>query len=471
VHHFTLTGLAPETEYEYRVLGNSSNTTVKYSFKTAAVNATGARFLVINDQQDEEALQKWQAVSNAIVSSHMNEFDLIISVGDMAKDDTAFNNDRYYWWKVYFAKGRELFARKPLMATLGNHDTPANPNISGHAAYSSNAEDTVSFRKYFYINPDMTKPDYYSFSYGSAYFISVNSEIPVFYGQYPARDTRNVQGALSSWIQSEVNGAAQTKPWSFVYCHVPPINPSLGKEEVKYVRPYTDYFNQKIDWVLSGHVHTYQRVRPVTATNASMTFRSEYGRSSTQGVGYLVAAPSGQWPRISSAAPMKTELASYPQYQGACAYETGFTIIQINGSDFSLKTYGLGDVNNQNVAGYGDSGQKRLIDSVTYTRQSSASSASFNECFYRGTSNGWGQTAMTQIGTGLWETTVLVTPGEADPRFKFFTSQTGDKWYGDTDKDGLAHSNETLDISFPSGAGAYRITWNDTARNYTVIKQ
>ncbi|HBD94505.1 MAG: hypothetical protein A2015_02155 [Spirochaetes bacterium GWF1_31_7] len=475
VHHVRLTGLTSETTYEYQIISPSQTLSKIYSFKTAGSNMNSSRFLVIGDNQDEEMKQKWGDVAAKIVSDHLNDFDFIIHAGDMAKDDTIFNGDRYYWWRVFFDKGRELLASKPVFPTMGNHDTPANPGATNHSQdYWSNAEDTATFRKYFYINPDMSIPEYYSFSYGNAYFLGINTEIPVFYGLYPEKDTTNKRSHQGNWINDTASNQAQAKTWAFAFSHVPVFNSAGGKDEVAFVRPYSQYLNGKIDWHLSGHVHTYQRSRPLTIGTNAQEFKKEYGRGAGQGVGYLIVPPAGHWPRPGLSTLMETELASYPQYKGNTevekGLETGFVIINIEGNDFSLKTYGLGDVDGRNAVGYGDNGQKRLIDSISYTRKSSVSSSSFSQAFYRGSSNGWKRTAMTLVDTNVWDTTVLVTPGENPKAFKFFTNHDGEKWYGDTNNDNKAHSDENGDLLFQSGAGTYRIRFNDNTRDYSVLK-
>lgn len=477
VHHFTLSGLSPSTLYQYRVLGPQGNLSSTYTFKTAGTNDNFSRFLVIGDQQDEQGKQRWQNVSAAIVADHLDEFDFIITVGDMVKDDMPQNGDRFHWWWVFFDKGRELFARKVMLPAMGNHDTPGNSAVGvgadgqgGPEDYWSNAQDSLSFRKYFYMVPDMSKPDYYSFSWGNAWFMSVNSEIPVFFGRYPGRDNQNQRSSQDNWLKDQISGKAQTRTWSLAYFHVPPFNPAGGKAEVAYARPWSKEFNNKIDWSITGHVHTYQRVRPLWANDTTHSFKPSYGRTTEQGVGYLIAPPSGQFPRTSTATAMTTELASYPQFKGVNTYEIGFSLVNIQGSTFSMKTYGMGDTDGRNPSGYGDNGGKRLLDSLTYTKAGVDYSRGFTECFYRGTTNNWGQTAMTLVGDNLWETTVVVTPGEASPGFKFYTNFSGVKWYGDNNGDGKAQSDETNNINFSQGTGSYRLRFNDLNRDFTVTK-
>jgi len=469
VHHFTLAGLDPDTAYEYQVLGPDGALTPVFGFRTLAAVNDRARFLVLGDNQDELRLQRWSAVAAALVLGHLDEFDFIINVGDMAKDDVAHEGERHYWWRVFFEKGRELFARRPMYATPGNHDTPANPGVTSFVdAYWANAEDTLSFRKYFYIDPNMTLPDDYHFTAGSAFFAVVNTELPVFYGRHPERDTTGRVNAQRAWLEDTLTGPATGRPWVFVVNHVPPFAPSGGKDEVPFVRPYVTHFHGRVDWNLAGHVHQYQRTRPLVADADVHAFAKEYGRQASQGVGYLMVPPAGQWPRAEQLDAMDEELASYPMYAGNAALETGFTIIQISGEDFSLRTWGLGDVNARNPAGYGDTGAERLLDALTYTRRATPATSDFPWCHYRGSTNAWKTTAMTLVDDNTWEITVLVTPGET-PGFKFFTDHTGERWYGDDPPvDGLAHSWEAANLAFPPGVGAYTIRFHDVLRHYTV---
>ncbi|WP_411994599.1 metallophosphoesterase [Agarivorans sp. DSG3-1] len=370
VHHITLTNLQADTEYQYKVIGPNGKFSAEYAFKTASTNMDYSRFLVVGDMQDEQGEQRWHDIAQAISSEHMDDFDFIITVGDMVKDDVSHSSERFYWWKVFFDKGQQLFASKPIMPAMGNHDTPGNIGVSDSEQYWSNAEDTRSFRKYFYLSPDMSYPDYYSFSYGNACFMSVNSEIPVFYGRHPERDNGNNAATQANWLQQEVN-KAQACPWSFAYFHVPPINPAGGKSEVAFVRPYTDYFNHKLDWSITGHVHEYQRLKPVHATSNTLDFnKSGYGRTADKGVGYMIAAPAGQWPRNTTSSNMH-QLAFYPHNSNGTAYEIGFSIINVSANNFELKTYGMGSVGDKvQPSGYrsGDDRSKQLIDTLSYSK-------------------------------------------------------------------------------------------------------
>lgn len=457
IHHIEITGLNPDTSYEYRVLAPDNSAGKIYHFETSPTHLDDSHFLAIGDMQDPgDAQQRWQDVSNAIVANHLDEFRFIITVGDMAKDDVAHNGERYYFWKVFFDKGQELFARKPIMATPGNHDTPDN---------LSNAEGMESYRKYFNLPTDMAFADYYHFDYGNAHFMSVNSEIPVYYGRHPERDTEQRVTKQRAWLETQLNRPQQST-WNFAYWHVPAINPVGGKSEVKYMRPLTDLFHTKLDWAITGHVHENQRVKPTIATEHSFNQVPDYGRLSQQGVGYFVCPPAGQWPRNNATSAMH-QLAFYPQHNGEVAYEIGYTIFQTTGEKLEITTYGMGDVNNRNPSGYSDNGSVRVIDQVSYSKTLPPENLAhnFTTADFRGTANNWQRTPFTLIADHTWQIEIEVTA--ADSQFKFYFD--GD-WHGDNQPDGIALTNESSEIEIAQGIGGYRITINELDFSYTVVK-
>ncbi len=470
IQRAVLDGLSPDSAYQYQVLSAPETPSPVFVFRTADPNADRTRLLVLGDHQDEEAQQRWAEVAEEIAAHHLDDFDFILDIGDMPKDDERFDDQPYYWWRVFFEKGRPLLAAKVIFPAIGNHDTPADASLDPPLPqYAANARDSQSFRRFFGLSAAQSDPDYYAFRWGNGYVVVLNSEIPIFYAHYPELASGQVARQWQ-WLAQELDGAAAQASWVFVANHVPPFSPAGGKDEVQYVRPMTPYLEGKVDWHFSGHVHLYQRVRPIIAAASSFEYRKEYGRAPAQGLGYLVVPPAGQWPRYASLPAMELELAAYPQDQGDTAYETGFAIVETAGDTFQLRVYGMGDVDARNSSGYGDDGGKRLLDSLSYTRRPQARSSVFPMCYYRGTSNGWRRTAMTLVEDHTWEIVVLFTPGEGDASFKFFSDHGGEKWYGDDDGDGKAHSNEQRNIAVTGGPGSYRIRFHDQSRVYAVTK-
>ena len=382
VHHITLKHLSPKTKYEYRVLGLNGAISKQFHFITTDVNNNASRFLVIGDMQDEQTGQRWQEIADTISENHMDEFDFIIGVGDLAKDDVSEAGDRFYWWKLYFNKGQNLLAYKPMLPSLGNHDTPASTAARSNKdcskedtayfkAYCSNADDSRSFRKYFNIHPDNLYPNYFSFKQGNACFISANTEIPIFYGRYPELDTANAELKHHQWLKRTIK-QHKSCTWSIVYQHIPVINASSNKEyEIKFIRHYAELYNQSIDWSITGHTHQYQRMHPLNVASDLRKRQKTYGRQKAQGVGYMIVPPAGQWPRNDSIDKLNI-VSVFPHNDlDEAAYEIGFTIIKTQDNSISFSIYGMGSVGDQvQPDGYRANNDRsvKLLDSFAYSK-------------------------------------------------------------------------------------------------------
>lgn len=465
IHHIALTGLLSDRTYEYRVISPDGQQGKVYRFDTAPKRLDESHFLAIGDMQDPgDSNQRWQDVANAIVANHLDDFRFIITVGDMAKDDISHNGQRYYFWKVFFDKGRQLFARKPIMPTPGNHDTPENI-FTGDPEYLSNAEDTASYRKYFNLPTDMAFADYYHFDYGNAHFMSLNSEIPVFYGRHPQRDQEQRVKRQREWLTRQLNRPVQST-WNFAYWHVPAINPAGGKSEVDFMRPLTDLFHTKLDWLITGHVHENQRVKPTIANARNIQQVADYGRLRQQGVGYFICPPAGQWPRDNSSRDMHL-LDFYPHYNGKVAYEIGYSIFQTTARTLRLTTYGMGDVNNRNHYRYGDNGSVRMIDQLSYSKVTPPEEflRRYTTVDFRGSQNNWQRTPFLLVADNTWQIDIAIDG--PDSFFKFYLD--GD-WHGDNQPDGIALTDEASNILIAQGIGSYRITLDDRSLRYHIEK-
>jgi hypothetical protein len=395
----TLTGLEAGTSYEYRLVGPFDRHSETYSFSTPDFALDQTSFLVVGDMQDNGNSQRWEDVAQAISSNHLEDFDFMVTVGDMVMDDLAQGEERYYYWKIFFDKGKELFASKVIYPAMGNHDTPANPNTD-NVTYTVNPQDTHSFRKYFGIDQDMDNPDYYFYEWGDATFFSVNSEIPAFAAKFPGVLDPQIVMDQNDWLEQNLN--ASSSQWNFAYFHIPPINPVGRKDEVPALRPLVDSFNGKLDWCITGHVHQYQRTKPLTATADTITIRSRYGRGTEEGVGYIVAPPSGNHPRYYT--PEDEDiLAFFPESQNnEPAKEVGFSLFKIDGKSLTMETYGLGTVGSQDQPwGYFRQNNNRdsfLIDRVTYSKNGITAEAGPDQSITLGQSLSLDGSASTSTG-------------------------------------------------------------------------
>ena len=335
IHHVPLTGLEPDMAVFYRLRESSGVTGQVRSFRTAPAEPEGFRFVALGDMQDNGENQRWSEVAAAVLAEQA-EADFLLVTGDMPANDKPG-----HWW-TFFDKGRELFAGRVMMPTVGNHDTPGD----------SSDEDTSSFRRYFELPGEQ---NWYAFDYGDARFVALSSEN----GTFGPGEAQYVfmEGAL----------AGATGP-VFATWHKPPYNAgSRHGAEQQETRPITALLDGAVDWVLSGHEHFYQRMVPIRY-EAVAAPSGQYGREEDDGVGYLVLPPAGNAPlgdlfEAGSLYADARPLLAWPEVDDEDETgdsELGFVVVEVGAAGIVVQTYAMGDLDEPT--------EPRLIDGVDGSR-------------------------------------------------------------------------------------------------------
>jgi hypothetical protein len=236
-HSLTLAGLLFDTIYHYRILFEGRQTP-DYSFRTAVPFDTTFKFIVYGDTRTQA--DSHLAVINIIVAlgPYFN-----LHTGDLVADGFSESD-----WAVYFATtcSSATCAQKiPIYYAIGNHE-----------------DESPLYYDYFYLphnNPDSTE-SYYSFDYGNSHFISLNTQKP--YG--PSSDQYQ-------WLKSDPK-SAYYKTFIFVFMHDHPYcagghNSNTGLRDT--LCPLFEAY--KVDMVLNGHSHFYQRNGPINKVTYIIT--------------------------------------------------------------------------------------------------------------------------------------------------------------------------------------------------------
>jgi len=266
-HSLTLTGLLTDTIYHYRVLFEGKQTP-DHTFRTAvSINST-FDFSVYGDTRT-------QPDSHLAVVNRMVEYepDFVIHTGDLVAN--GFDENQ---WAVYFTTicSSAAFAQNvPFYYAIGNHE-----------------DESPLYYSYFYLphnNPDNTE-SYYSFDYGNSHFISLDTEIP--YGP---------SSAQYRWLKTDLL-KAYNQTFVFVFMHDHPYCAGGHNNNTGLIDTLCPLFEDyKVDMVLSGHSHFYQRNGPINR------------------VTYLIAAGGG--------APLYTPAeSSWTQYSEKSHHFVYFTI-------------------------------------------------------------------------------------------------------------------------------------------------
>ena len=217
-HAVTLTGLEPYTTYHYRIQ-NGAALSKDMTFRSAAgPEQAQFTFAVLGDTQ---TAQVHQAVVERIVAL---EPDFVLHTGDLVNVGSVLP-----YWEDFFEIERELMARAPLFPTLGNHDCEA-----------------PHYFDYFYL-PGNER--WYAFDYGNARFVCL--QVDGFADFSP-------QSQQYVWLEETF--AANSRPWLFVYFHIPPYASSSDTREGDIRRVLSPLFERYgVDVVFSGHHHNYER--------------------------------------------------------------------------------------------------------------------------------------------------------------------------------------------------------------------
>ncbi|OPX86462.1 MAG: Alkaline phosphatase precursor [Pelotomaculum sp. PtaB.Bin104] len=226
-YHFTanITGLTPATRYVYRV-GREGYWSEALSFTTAAATQDFS-FLYMGDVQSGYA--EWGSTLNSVYQSYPQ-----IKFALLGGDLTDNSSDEEEWGRFLDAAAG-VFSRIPLMPAMGNHDGSM-------------------FLKFFALpdnGPEGFKQTFYSFDYGDAHFVILNS-------------SNNTDERVKQWLREDLKNT--TKKWKFAVFHIPAYPATYDYKEIdKSIRVnWVPLLEQNmVDMVFVGHQHQYMRTHPI----------------------------------------------------------------------------------------------------------------------------------------------------------------------------------------------------------------
>jgi hypothetical protein len=225
VEKTTLASLQPGTRYDYELPGFPG---VKGSFHTAAAgNAPSYNFLVYGDTRTRHDVHR--RVVEAILKDGVPDF--AIQSGDLVE-----NGQNNSLWPIYFDIERDLLRQIAFFPVLGNHER--------------NARDYYEFFQ-------ATTP-YYSFNWGNAHIIVLNSDIANSAANKSARDA--FWAEQTKWLENELQ-TSQDAEYRIVVAHHPPFSAVSNRQgsnpEMRALVPMFEKYRVSIAFF--GHDHNYQR--------------------------------------------------------------------------------------------------------------------------------------------------------------------------------------------------------------------
>jgi hypothetical protein len=271
-----LTRLRPGVEFEYQV---SKDGVVVFGAKGKARAAADQpyHFVVTGDTGADTAQER-----RVVHQISRVQPDFVAIAGDLVYSAGRMSEYRQKYFPIYNAAiasaetGAPLIRSRLAFGAVGNHDAgsgdlerdpdgqafylnwalPLNgpytqvnlPNtqiIKGPAA--AVAAHLATIRSTF---PRMAN---YSFDYGNSHWTFLDSNTYVDWSD----------AYLRNWLARDL-AAARDATWKFVVFHHPPFNSSRAHFSEQQMRLITDILEYRgVDIVFGGHVHNYQRTRPL----------------------------------------------------------------------------------------------------------------------------------------------------------------------------------------------------------------
>lgn len=294
-------------------------------------NSISTRIWVTGDASQNHYTDVQAKVLNAFENyksiNNLPAPDLWLLLGDIGNENGTLGEFDNRFFQSYVASSSHIMQQTPILVTPGNHDYYSGTD------FTSNEQTTINNINYFtsevgtmntfYITdhgralsnfratknnpfynlfsfPDGTMPgslsskysttnsdekkSYYSYNHNNIHFISLDSygfyNNHLLYAGLPNDVTNNPQ---MSWLKNDL--AHNTQQWTIMYWHHSPYTKGAGHNSdlvmadefiltgirEKLIK-YLDDSNYKIDLVLNGHSHHYERSR---------LLKGHYGLSST----------------------------------------------------------------------------------------------------------------------------------------------------------------------------------------------
>jgi acid phosphatase type 7 len=276
-HTFELTGLSPNTKYYYAIFKEDSlmqGGTEHYFYTSQPIGSTTKlRVWVTGDEGTGHPNQVAVAtqMENYVGANYLNAWILLGDNAYSSGTDIEFDT---YFFQPYQAK--RFMKQTPIWPSPGNHDYGNNP--ANQASHNIRYFDIFSVPQAGEFGGVRSfVPQYYSYNINNVHFVSLDSYGLDSYGlDNGVRFWDTLASPQVTWLKKDL--AANTQKWTIIYFHHPPYTmgshnsdtePDLAAIRTNLVPIFEKY---KVDMVLNGHSHTYERSKPL---------RGNYGMENT----------------------------------------------------------------------------------------------------------------------------------------------------------------------------------------------
>jgi hypothetical protein len=222
--------LLPDTLYCYQLRNGDAAATEPAGFRTAPPPGVGATvaFVAFGDSG-------WAGADQDAILEQLGTvpFRLIVHTGDIAYESGSMSELEATFFDVY----APLLRSFPAFPAIGNHD------------------DGAVFRSAYDL-PRQGDHNWYSFDFGDVHFVAL--------------DTNDMTDEQAAWLDRDL--AATDREWRIVYGHHPPFSSGEHGSNARFRELFGPILERhRVDLVLSGHDHDYERVNPQNGVHYVVT--------------------------------------------------------------------------------------------------------------------------------------------------------------------------------------------------------
>tara|TARA_R110002096_G_scaffold400804_2_gene597512 strand:- start:1728 stop:2996 length:1269 start_codon:yes stop_codon:yes gene_type:complete len=306
----SISGLNPETTYNYSIYSNGHllATGEDYHFTTASDDKnTAFTFYALGDIG---APNNWGFAKEpaARISELKNKPDFGLGLGDIVYPKGESKNYDNHLFKPF----QQVFKNIPFYPVPGNHDWLSDPenNFVKEWALPNNEH-------------------YYSFTYSNTLFIGLDSSDGGFF---------NKEEQIL-WLENTLKDNEGEYDWTIVFLHHNGKTCSY-KPNYKYIIDFYKIFAEnKVDLVLNGHAHTYERLKPYDENgNVDVSRKNEtsYKDLKNRFVSITIGA-GGKLNKKWNADPNNPKNCDDGSIVAHFEHVPSFGLVSIDGSTLSLK--------------------------------------------------------------------------------------------------------------------------------------
>ena len=177
------------------------------------------------------------------------KYDALVTLGDYSYNMGSSSDPSWDSGNIFFEWITPLTSKIPFMMNAGNHEY-------------INRDFTQYMKRFLMPNKSNSQNLYYSFDINDVHFVSVTSEFGLI--NYKGSEYYKT---FKSWFENDLKNS--NKRWKVVYLHRPlycswTSKPRCSNGAVKLRTFFEDmFYKSKVDLILAGHLHNYERTYPV----------------------------------------------------------------------------------------------------------------------------------------------------------------------------------------------------------------